>query len=214
MPKTRCGTCNNEFDNAMFIRDKYSKTGIKNLCKECAKKRTAEHRKRRRALRSREEAYAAVERKKCSVCDVVKNSVEFTYDPNCSDWLMHYCKECQAKRAASRRSRWTDSRKRAERDKLVRRLYGITAEMQDAMLSFQRRVCAICGVDESEERFGLYVDHDHDTGETRGLLCSKCNTALGGFRDSRELLDRAIEYLDLPPARRMKESSALSEEAA
>jgi hypothetical protein len=51
-------------------------------------------------------------------------------------------------------------------------------------------VCQICGDD---ERLG--VDHCHASGRLRGLLCSRCNTGLGMFRDRPELLAEAIEYL-------------------
>lgn len=62
----------------------------------------------------------------------------------------------------------------------------------------QRGRCAICGQKEGTENrraTRLALDHDHRTGIVRGLLCSLCNTSLGGFRDSEKLLQRAQEYL-------------------
>lgn len=53
--------------------------------------------------------------------------------------------------------------------------------------------CAICGVKEEGQK--LHMDHDHDTGQFRGWLCSTCNVGLGMFRDSQHLLTRAMEYL-------------------
>ncbi len=59
--------------------------------------------------------------------------------------------------------------------------------------------CDICGQPEKQERAGkvkaLAVDHDHKSGAIRGLLCSDCNTALGKFQDSKDLLTSAIAYL-------------------
>jgi hypothetical protein len=50
--------------------------------------------------------------------------------------------------------------------------------------------CMICGKEEK-----LVVDHDHETGKVRGLLCNHCNRGLGHFRDSVQFLDLAAKYL-------------------
>lgn len=68
------------------------------------------------------------------------------------------------------------------------------------MLEVQRHVCAICFEPEtttakSGEPRLLCVDHDHETGEVRGLLCSRCNTALGLFDDDPARLGVAMSYL-------------------
>lgn len=66
-----------------------------------------------------------------------------------------------------------------------------------------RDVCDICHRPETAKRNGavrlLNKDHDHITGEWRGLLCSRCNQAIGMFNDNVALLQRAIEYLQNPP---------------
>jgi hypothetical protein len=60
--------------------------------------------------------------------------------------------------------------------------------------------CEICGASETVTRSGrvrrLTIDHNHETGEIRGILCSRCNTGLGMFRDSPDLLRAATAYLD------------------
>lgn len=65
------------------------------------------------------------------------------------------------------------------------------------MLTTQGGVCAICRSDDPAAPKGgaFAVDHDHATGRVRGLLCQKCNTALGGFRDNPKFLLAAIKYL-------------------
>jgi hypothetical protein len=70
--------------------------------------------------------------------------------------------------------------------------YGITVEEYTAMLDKQDGVCAICKKPDSKR---LSVDHSHQSGKVRGLLCTKCNTALGKFDDSVDLLNTAITYL-------------------
>ena len=72
--------------------------------------------------------------------------------------------------------------------------YGITPEEYSRLLESQGGVCALCG-GESLTR-GLAVDHNHETGEVRGLLCGSCNTALGLLKEDVELLFKAIKYLD------------------
>lgn len=84
---------------------------------------------------------------------------------------------------------------------LMRR-YGITQEDVDKLREEQDYRCKICGVHEDDSHLGartngLCVDHDHITGKIRGLLCHKCNMALGLFEDSKESLKRAIDYLCL-----------------
>lgn len=80
------------------------------------------------------------------------------------------------------------------------RRYGITSEKYHELNQQQQQVCAICGLQNEISRHGtrksLCVDHDHETGEVRGLLCTPCNVALGNLRDSVELLNKAIEYLN------------------
>jgi hypothetical protein len=71
--------------------------------------------------------------------------------------------------------------------------YGMTLEDYERMYVAQNGQCAICGVQVQGER--MCVDHDHSTSKVRGLLCRLCNKSLGGFRDSLDLLERAIAYL-------------------
>jgi hypothetical protein len=77
--------------------------------------------------------------------------------------------------------------------------YEISAEEYQAILERQGHRCGICKCRSVSKRFA--VDHDHQTNEVRGLLCSKCNhDGLGAFHDSPLLLWRALTYLLMPPA--------------
>jgi hypothetical protein len=71
--------------------------------------------------------------------------------------------------------------------------YGLSKDELDALLA-QHHVCAICGSDDWGRK-GPQVDHDHDTGEVRGILCGNCNTGLGHFKDDLQLLKAAVRYL-------------------
>jgi hypothetical protein len=74
--------------------------------------------------------------------------------------------------------------------------YGLSELVFRQMLNQQRGRCAVC-IDpiSVEAKRGLNVDHDHDTGAVRGLLCQRCNTGLGQFRDRPDLLRAAAAYL-------------------
>src|SRR5215470_1693407 len=96
---------------------------------------------------------------------------------------------------------------------LLRR-YGITLEEYDRLLALQNGVCAICEQKPKGRRF-LCVDHCHRTGRVRGLLCTRCNVAIGLFEDNPEYTEATTVYLraarerertghGLPPARRTR----------
>lgn len=81
--------------------------------------------------------------------------------------------------------------------------YGITGEQYWALYQFQNGRCWICQRATGKTK-RLAVDHDHETGEVRGLLCGRCNhDVLGHLRDDPELIMRAAHYLWSPPARRV-----------
>lgn len=80
-------------------------------------------------------------------------------------------------------------------DGIIRRTYGITLEQYEEMLNDQNGGCAICGKTPEQENRRLPIDHCHDTGRVRGVLCAKCNQALGMFNDNPDLLCNAAEYL-------------------
>ena len=73
--------------------------------------------------------------------------------------------------------------------------YNLTIEQYNKIFADQDGRCAICGIHNSELAHSLSVDHCHETKKVRGLLCICCNTALGKFRDSPDLLNKAIKYL-------------------
>lgn len=104
-----------------------------------------------------------------------------------------------------RRSRYrTDA---SYRDRVVERSwlnglkrYGVDVSWYEEKLREQLGCCAICGCDSgATSKFGrakrLFVDHDHETGKARGLLCGRCNVAIGALDDSSKNADRAAGYL-------------------
>lgn len=83
------------------------------------------------------------------------------------------------------------------RERHLLQCFKLTPELWQKIYDYQGGLCAICG-----HRLKIAnTDHDHATGEIRGLLCSRCNRALGRFGDSLVLLRAGVEYLIAPPAR-------------
>lgn len=77
------------------------------------------------------------------------------------------------------------------------RTYGLALADYDAMLVAQNNLCAICRVDKpGGNSTHWHVDHNHVTGQVRGLLCGRCNLGLGYFRDDTGRLASAITYLE------------------
>lgn len=82
--------------------------------------------------------------------------------------------------------------------------YGLTPQQYAEMLARQGDRCAICRAEKAGGGFGSWhVDHDHNTGEVRGLLCNRCNMGLGLFRDDAATLEAAIQYLAAPVWRKV-----------
>lgn len=107
------------------------------------------------------------------------------------------CKENGTLKKSSYRSSVEQGRKN-----WMKYAYGITIEEYEKMALAQDNKCSICGKEEdvkhqSGKTKRLAVDHCHISGKVRSLLCTNCNTGLGKFLDSRELLVAALAYLDL-----------------
>lgn len=83
--------------------------------------------------------------------------------------------------------------RRSAHNQHLRRTYGITIAEYDLLFEAQGGKCAICGGGTTKRH--LAVDHNHKTGEIRGLLCGLCNSGLAKFRDNRILLWRAHRYM-------------------
>lgn len=90
-----------------------------------------------------------------------------------------------------------------ERKRTLKRRFGMTHEQHEEMIRQHDNKCAICGEGEtsycsvSGSRRRLAIDHCHNTGKIRGLLCYRCNTTIGKVKESREILNNMIKYLDI-----------------
>lgn len=140
------------------------------------------------------------ELKTCAKCGNVKYKNQFHKDAKRKDGLRPYCKHCeflQLKRY--RETNQTKVQTARLKNKLKYR-YNISYEDFQKMQEFSGNRCYICGdhetaVNSTGETRMLSIDHNHITGEVRGLLCHKCNAGLGYFRDNPVFLESAKQYL-------------------
>jgi Recombination endonuclease VII len=114
------------------------------------------------------------------------------------------CKKCCSEQAMA----WLDKNYEKAWDTRLRRNFGITLDQYRAILAGQGGVCAICGEPPSiigyrpSRRQGrpcrpmLVVDHDHETGKVRGLLCIPCNRGIGFLKDDAATVRAALKYLE------------------
>jgi len=78
----------------------------------------------------------------------------------------------------------------------LRSKYGITLDAFNEKLIQQRHACAVCKKNPPNKHQRLHIDHDHNTGNIRGLLCSQCNTAIGLAKENPTILRSLAEYLE------------------
>jgi hypothetical protein len=139
--------------------------------------------------------------KECSRCKEPKPLSAYSKNVAKKDGLCTYCKDCRRTYYASYYSRPEKAEEVKEKQRAYRKVYGnsnrrklrILPEEVKAMLDRQNGLCAICMG--SEPRGNWCVDHNHDTGTIREILCSACNTGIGFLRDSADICGRASEYL-------------------
>jgi hypothetical protein len=159
--------------------------------------------------------------KECRGCNEVKNLSEFYKRADNKNKVLNKCKKCIIKqqkefyaknperqkqiqqkgykkhkdkrREASRK--WHENNPKAAKSNKLKKKYNISIEDYNTLLEKQNNTCAICQQENKHKR-AFHVDHCHETGKIRGLLCHSCNTGIGSLKDNIELLRAAINYLE------------------
>ena len=127
----------------------------------------------------------------CSQCKKLLDFEHFDLDKRASNGIKSSCKKCSRDLMVN----IYEKNKNHYREKKLIKSYGITLKEYDNMLLEQNGVCAICENENPPNSGSLAVDHNHTTGEVRGLLCIMCNRGLGNFYDNIQNLSCAIQYL-------------------
>jgi hypothetical protein len=113
-----------------------------------------------------------------------------------AEWQREYRKKPEYKRRKNALARQANKVKPdLRRNAMLKYMYGITLDQYNKILKDQDYRCAVCKKHESNEKRSLHVDHDHNTGEIRGLLCNYCNSRFIGRHRDPERYRQAAEYL-------------------
>lgn len=153
--------------------------------------------------------------KQCTQCKETKPFSEFSINKQLKSGLRSYCKTCQtrydkeryAKDVEGHRQRVKDYRngikkespkrlKMSDKEKSLKYSYGLSLQQYEDLKQSQNYSCYICKRHESEVgKKGLVVDHCHNNGMVRKLLCGPCNTTLGLVKENVQTLGAMIQYL-------------------
>lgn len=177
-----CNICKETKSLEAFSKDISTPGGIEYRCKSCNRERWYLKHYGLTEAEVKASRFLPEGFKRCSRCKRAKRHKLFSKDSQRSDGFQCWCKACERRRY--RRNRVKD------KDNFYRRNYNTTYDEVESKRHAQGGKCAIC-----KEVKPLGVDHSHETGKFRGLLCDRCNFGLGKFKDSAVLLGAAIEYL-------------------
>ncbi|MEH0543312.1 endonuclease VII domain-containing protein [Streptomyces sp. B21-105] len=171
----KCSACQRSRPVGAFASNSSRPDSLQANCRECA----AEYYRRRREAQGmtvRVKVPVPRGHKRCPQCEQVKPHAEWERNKSSSDGWSSYCRPCRAER---------------NRVSYFQRKYGLSPAELDAMVAEQQGICCICLAAPAE-----HVDHCHNTGRVRGVLCFSCNAALGQFKDRPDAIRRAAAYVE------------------
>ena len=164
----KCTGCCEEKIMDEFYDHPKGKDGKHGICKTCY------------SVRAKSKSFkkdTTLTSKVCNNCETEQHPSEFSGHRRRPDGYSNTCKTC-------------------DRERMYKSNYGLTISDYDALLAKQNNCCDICLLHVSQHNKHLHVDHDHSTGEVRGLLCENCNRGIGLFQDDTVILENAIKYLN------------------
>jgi hypothetical protein len=137
--------------------------------------------------------------KRCSKCGEDKPRATFSKNTKSTDGLQHYCKPCSSSAGAINRAAKPEKYKSIRRKSNLKQ-YGLTPDDFHKIVEDQGSSCAICfkplDLSFKGRNTAFAVDHNHSTGEVRGVLCPKCNMGIGSLGDNPVVLRSAAKYLE------------------
>lgn len=199
-----CSHCKQTKDEEDFCRNKRMKDGLNSRCRECD--RVSQHLRRYGEVRPKPPT-PADGHKFCRKCGKELPVSCFFKHAKTADGLRGECIDCHYQRSkewiAKNGSRHRElgrirdaGRRLEQRNNYLRRTYGITHDQYLTLLSDQGNKCAICEtILEIDDNTKCHIDHDHETNTVRGVLCGRCNMALGLVRESEHIVWCMSRYI-------------------
>jgi hypothetical protein len=175
-----CSTCNSEKPLNEFYKRKTYKDGYNTNCKLCVKIYNKEYSKRDKYNGLSEEDI-----------DFIKNQKR-KYS---RDWAKEKWKIDPTNFKIANKT-WRDNNPDKNRNRKLKSKYGITSDDYNKLFNEQEGKCKTCGRHQNEFKIKLCVDHNHETGNIRGLLCTDCNIALGKIKENIKTLKNLIKLIE------------------
>ncbi|MFD4030861.1 endonuclease VII domain-containing protein [Streptomyces sp. NPDC058637] len=171
----KCSPCRMAPPAESFAGNRAMRDGLQANCRKCS---AEYHRQRQEAKGRSVRVKVPVPRghKRCPQCGEVKPHDRWERDRSSSDGWPSHCRPCRAER---------------NRMSYIQRKYGPGPAELDTLTAAQQGVCGICPTARSQ-----HVDHCHETGRVRGVLCFSCNAALGQLKDRPDAIRRAAAYVE------------------
>ena len=195
-----CSKCKQEKDASCFVKNAQQKSGLNPSCKECDKAVEKAYRDKNKEKLSEWHKQNRLRNQEKVKAMARKSAIKHRVNNNAKKMERYYANPEKSKeryKAEYQMNKHKESYQKRLRNSTLKRLYGITIEDFDSMYIEQGGCCAICGKHQSELNRTLSVDHCHETGKVRGLLCRKCNAGIGHFDDDLGTMRNVIKYLEL-----------------
>lgn len=144
----------------------------------------------------------------CNKCKTEKELEAFCKRHTTKDGRDVYCKECVSiyrktnykkiqESSSAYYQKYKEKVNLKNRNNRLKKEYNVTQEWYEKTLEEQEGKCKICKSDNPGKGLKhFHIDHNHETGKVRGLLCHSCNTGLGLFKENVDLIQKAIEYVE------------------
>jgi hypothetical protein len=189
-----CPACEKILPFDAFSKESRNRKGFATQCRGCVQTKRFEKEsidpETANRIRGQVEARGeeTEDTKACSTCLRVLSLASFCKAKSSRKGRNSVCRKCAKERK--------ERNKYQNRSRMLQRKYGITSEQYEEMLEGQQGRCKICLTRDTGRHPHFEVDHHHGSGKVRGLLCHRCNKAIGLIDDNKATLLSAVKYLE------------------